>query len=895
MTVLALALILGSISVAFAADKLVRLTDIDGNANEEAIQVAYDLKIVEGTPEGTYLPENPVNRAEFAAMIARALAIPESALSSYSTTTFKDTAGYGWAVPDLAILQQRGIMKGDGYGNAMPGRTISPNEAVTMVLRAIGYTDNASVLVGQWPANYIALGQNLNLYAKVSNDLQINRASAAQMIYNVLTKQLVQVDANSTVSYLWDRIEGGTQNERTLLTTGLACHKDGPRVVTESDAAASKIDLIPRVGAYGVMYRSNADNKVVALTNVETEFLAGRFLFKSDGTIDAFESFDGSKYTVSSGSPKEGRPSPSSLAERFVTSSGISSSESLYTFKNGKNTSLSPTDIQKYVVEDPDGAGVGGVATKKVPVYLNIAAKVSGLTITDLRSVAVWAADDYFLYEAGQIDGKKFNGHNFPLDLNNEVDHYGYVLEGVNGIDELAADNVIYIYKHPDTKKITRIDVGTETQGGTVTNVNNADHSRTIGGKVLFLSPYEGLNRSDVNTPGNEGTALLDIYGRIYDFHLGEASKGNFAVVLAAGGDTFATSGTTKQYKLFDKTGAEVVYGKTNDFKYNDVNGTSITYGAPPEIGRAIGPVGELAEYKISGGKLSLIQLGTTISTPTSSKVNKAGTIITTEGYDRLIDSSVLVYVYNFKADGVTPDYTDISLGSIKDLLDGKLDKPYQYCVDDKGKVKALLVNSINAGTQNVFVMINSISDGWLSNGRVDEISGLNFADGASNAKYVRNYFDDGVRGATALNMASTDNGPYPTMAKFRIDENGVLKEAKNLRDLNISKGIRGTNEWIALGSVPLNAGQGGTFDLIATNSGIGGTYTVSPSEPYFTFESNAVLYKLEAGKWVAYRPTQGNFKDDNTKQDLYIFLKTDVEKNEKAYDVIIKVPENQY
>jgi hypothetical protein len=299
MTVLALALILGSISMASAADKGVRLTDIADNANEEAIQVAYDLNIVTGTPEGAYEPDKAVNRAEFASLITKALAIPESALASYGNTTFKDTSGYGWAVPYLAILQQRGIMKGDGYGNAMPGRTITPNEAVTMVLRAIGYTDNASVLVGQWPANYVALGQNQNLYSNVANDVQMNKASAAQMIYNGLTVQLVQVDANSTVNYLWDRLVNYEQGRRTLLTTGLDCTQQNPGVVTFSDVSNSKIDLVNRVGAYGTLYTSNADDEIVALTEVETKAVPGRFYFNGRGEAESFQSaVDGTKYTL---------------------------------------------------------------------------------------------------------------------------------------------------------------------------------------------------------------------------------------------------------------------------------------------------------------------------------------------------------------------------------------------------------------------------------------------------------------------------------------------------------------------------------------------------------------------------------------------------------------------
>ncbi|MEL7657019.1 MAG: S-layer homology domain-containing protein, partial [Bacillota bacterium] len=122
--VLVLSLVLGSFSMAFAATPATSagLSDIAGNANEAAIQVSYDLGIVTGNPDGTYLPTKAVTRAEFAAMITRALAIPDSALAGYTSTTFKDTTGYGWAVPYLAFCQSKGILLGDGAGNVMPGR-----------------------------------------------------------------------------------------------------------------------------------------------------------------------------------------------------------------------------------------------------------------------------------------------------------------------------------------------------------------------------------------------------------------------------------------------------------------------------------------------------------------------------------------------------------------------------------------------------------------------------------------------------------------------------------------------------------------------------------------------------------------------------------------------------
>jgi hypothetical protein len=909
MTVLTLALILGSISVASAASGKVRLTDIADNANEEAIQVTYDLEIVTGTPEGGYEPDKAINRAEFAALVSRALKVPDSALASYTSTTFKDTSGYGWAVPYLAYCQQKGIMKGDGYGNAMPGRTINPNEAVTMILRAIGYTDNASVLVGQWPANYVALGQNHNLYENVSNDVEMNKAAAAQMIYNALTVQLVQVDANSLVTLLYDSDAAGFA--KTMLTTYLNCYQDmsgaddrGRKIVSYSDAASSKINLIPKVGAYGILYRSNVDREVVALTEVETVFLSGKFTYAGAdrGEINKFKAVDGTEYNLS--------PEAKTVVNRiaagnaYTTGAGVGIYER---FINGNDSST-------VELANNTWRTVGDYVTKyfqnkyttatNPPADFNIenasklivSAKVSGVTVLDLRSVAVWDAElpgygDSFLYQSGQIDGKKFNGHDLPLDLSNEVDDYGYVLAGANDLADLTANNVVYIYKNAD-KKIKRIEVGTETQSGTITNINSKNGQRTIGGKVLNDSPYHGSGWADLDNINNEGTALLDIYGRTFAFQLGEASKGNFAVWVAYGTTGFGDA----QHKLFDKTGAEVIYGQTGTL-YDSVNPNddhyypgSDNYTFPTGASQ---PISRLIEYKLSGGKLSEVSVGTL--TPglayigTSSnygKVNAAGTILTVKlgaaDKDYLIDSGVLVYVADIPQ-GKTILDADFSIGSIKDLQDGAIANTFQYILKD-GKVKALLINSDDAGAQNEFVMINSItrgSDG--AGGEIDVVNGVGFKDGVNAGGKTWNYTNNGLisklTAATGITSTPNDRGRYSTIVKFRIGEDGVLKEGTVLRGSNAENSL-----YLDVRYLNWSDGSGGTFTVEYDTRATGDSATTSGA--FVAFEADTVLYKVDAGNWTAMRPSESNFKADEG-AGRYDFLKSDPEK--KAYDIIIK------
>jgi hypothetical protein len=522
-------------------------------------------------------------------------------------------------------------------------------------------------------------------------------------------------------------------------------------------------------------------------------------------------------------------------------------------------------------VNNPKGEKPPGNESKLI-----IAARVSGVTILDLRSVAVWNASDTFLYESGQIDGKKFNGHDFPLDVNNEVDDYGYVLAGVNNIEDLAADNVVYIYKNAD-KKIARIEVGTETQSGTVTNVNLVDKQRTIGGKVLGMAPYSGHNIVDANTPGNEGTALLDIYSRIYDFQLGEASKGNFAVFLAD-----QASFNAMQAKIFDKTGSEVIYSVKADLENytgDTLDGVRYWDSKTSTAGGKIGTE-SLIGYKISGGKLAEATGSRSMAANSKAKVNKSGTILTIGTTNYLIDGNALVYVNN--GDG------DYSLGSVKDLVDKEIEQKFQYYFDGTdNKVKAFLVESSDAGAQNVFVMINSISTGW-NNGDVHVVSGFSFADGANAAKKSWDFADNTLIGK--LSGMGYGAVPYKSIFKFRIGDDGILKSVTDVstifddKDGDKDKEDGEINPTVT-GAVFLqwNPGPNGTFSIdFTTTSGAVNVDTISSP---IAFEADAVLYKPDGTGWTAMRPTEGNFKADDGK-GVYTFLKTDLT---KAYDIIIK------
>ncbi len=148
----------------------------------DAIDTAFNRGIVTGNADGSFHPERLMTRAEFAAMLTRALGIPGSALAGYNETSFKDIKGYGWAIPYLAFLGSQGILLGDGEGNVMPGNIITTKEAITMTLRAAGI----ELSEGAWPSNILEKAIDLKLYVDFVNNLPVTKDKAAQIICDII-------------------------------------------------------------------------------------------------------------------------------------------------------------------------------------------------------------------------------------------------------------------------------------------------------------------------------------------------------------------------------------------------------------------------------------------------------------------------------------------------------------------------------------------------------------------------------------------------------------------------------------------------------------------------------------------------------------------------------------
>jgi hypothetical protein len=171
---------IADVSVTTSPGLLPSLKDIQGTKYEDAVSRLMVMEVVDGYEDGTYRPANPVQRAEMAALIARA--IDRGCFKVLLDPGFVDTEDH-WAARGIAKTYNAGIVKGLSDTHFGPTLPVTYAQAMTMILRSIGYTDDG--LGGTWPANYLAKAQELGLTSDLdpwTSDAPATRGNIALML-----------------------------------------------------------------------------------------------------------------------------------------------------------------------------------------------------------------------------------------------------------------------------------------------------------------------------------------------------------------------------------------------------------------------------------------------------------------------------------------------------------------------------------------------------------------------------------------------------------------------------------------------------------------------------------------------------------------------------------------
>lgn len=96
--------------------------------------------VIEGVSAERFAPERDVTRAEFTALLVRALGLQVEA-----SATFSDVAADAWYVNAVNLAVKAGIVNGVGDGLFKPTASVSRQEMAAMIVRAYSYHTNKAV------------------------------------------------------------------------------------------------------------------------------------------------------------------------------------------------------------------------------------------------------------------------------------------------------------------------------------------------------------------------------------------------------------------------------------------------------------------------------------------------------------------------------------------------------------------------------------------------------------------------------------------------------------------------------------------------------------------------------------------------------------------------------
>ena len=698
-------------------------SDIAGTSCEGAVNVLSALKVVDGFTDGTFKPEQTVTRAQMAKLVVTALGVADYATAK--TSKYTDMGNAAWAIPYVEYASNLNIVNGVGNGKFNPNGTVTYEQAATMIVRALGYTDQCKEMNGTWPAIYVQKAMALGIFSDVVNGGAngATRGDTAIMLFNAIDLPEVYADGDGATQYksgstTFTGTDGKTFKGTSMLAT---LNKDAAApaygIVSAPDADNAVSNIRTLVGAVGKIY-TNKDGDVLSVGDIKSQFVTGTV----NGDKDKLTTTDGTVYSINADAYSVVNP------ETGVTSK--------YTLGADNKVTNTKVDKVPYFVNGLQN----DTATLKANVEKNetitLAAKVSGKTITNIYSISTWSKKDegsekvfaHDLFEEGDattITSKhKLEGFEFLTDDNDQIDTTTFELSGVDSLDKIAEDNVVYVYADKQGK-IRKVEIGTKTVEGTLDSfttgtkaVSGSDKGKSakfeIGGTTYSGSKAastDSENYADWLRSGDDDNAqlgdtvkaYLDASGNIYQLEKVSSGSTDYALILeTAKGEK--NNGVTLTSDKNGKFTGEYVSKSTMDsdpyrIKVMTAKGEVVTLEVKDKAtvtntDDTAPQFGDVVTYTLnSSNKVKNIDVKSNYEKSASNNITKKGYV----GGVQILDSAVIFSIeadashWNEK-DAIDSDY--VSIIKLSTILDTTGVTIYGKTTTSKGLIDSLVVNS---------------------------------------------------------------------------------------------------------------------------------------------------------------------------------------------------------
>ncbi len=298
-TVLAVVLIFSMMIPISATSSFSDISDAQTAIDADVLRL---MGVVDGVGSNQFNPTSTLTRAAFCKMIIAYMGITDQ-LPLYETRTiFSDVPASHWGASyiNLAASTANGdsnLIAGVGDGSFRPDSVITFGQAVTVLVRILGYSDGDTGAI--WPIGYLNLASSIGLTQGLSLSATdaITRSDAAQLFVQALSTK------TKSGTYYYDTL-GSSIPDVMILATNITDDSGVSGAIRTStgtySTAVSNVNPIALQGCRGNLVLNEKNQIITFLPDDSTSV---RISLTSNPQATYLNASNGKRYTIASTTP----------------------------------------------------------------------------------------------------------------------------------------------------------------------------------------------------------------------------------------------------------------------------------------------------------------------------------------------------------------------------------------------------------------------------------------------------------------------------------------------------------------------------------------------------------------------------------------------------------------
>lgn len=507
----------------------------------EAVDTLTALNILVGDDKGDLNLDSTITRAEFSTLIVRLLGMEDAAKGVAIDTIFSDVPATHWASGYVKIANQKEIIAGYGDGTFGPEDPVTYEQAIKMLVCALGYAPMFADVKDAYPTSYMAqantLGMTVGAAGKIGD--KATRGVVAKLIYNALDDKIME-----QTSFGSDKEYGIPMLYSTPLSKYLKVGKVEAEVKPVSFAAedADKVHLT--INGYDtVAYRD------VVFSDGDYEAVEGLSIFK-DYNVIVYIDYNDDDMKVIGITPKAGK-------NETLTITSTQMKDGILDLANNKLSYYKiSSDLTSKATDEKLDTNIKIYRNNDVDVWSDdisadyAAGELASITLINNDNDNAWdtllftkVISDIItdVYYGSEAVSTKDHG---AFDFDKETENQTYVLTDSNSkelkFSDIRRNDILNVIESTDGKNNYYYEyiISKDVVEGTVAEISN-------DGKIAYINNEEYTIGGISIKPGDRGIFYIDITGKILEKELDTSSR-DFGILYAVYSDNKGADTETK-------------------------------------------------------------------------------------------------------------------------------------------------------------------------------------------------------------------------------------------------------------------------------------------------------------------------------------------------------------